>query len=467
MSTAAHTEETALATTTALVPTIDEVKFHIRIIDWSLDYYNELGEDRLSTPIILQDINGPCPLIALINTLSITYELKLKDIAINSLQSHGEKDDEKLVALKEFKSLLTKQEAKSGFIELKTLLSQLGDLILVYNNEKHIDDQDGIDKILSNLPILHTGLSVNPNLINGDFVQHDLASRLFELFDLKFKHGWIINQIESENEENWNVSHAHIEPPDGSSEELEVPPIEDNYAKLITLFNELQSFDEIQDYLLIDEDEGIEKLQNQRLINKWLDLNKTQLTPIGLTRLNQEIVPEEAIIFFRNNHFNTLFKKGDKDMYLLITDTSFNNKSNKIVWQSFNSVSGKDDLFFSGDFLPILELDANINDEGYNDNDYLLLKQLQEEEDEQLAKQMQQVYTRKVSDSNQSKNKNSKDKKSKDKKSKPKKVEQELLIQPSTSNQGATPNQAPSSSTKSNPIKAGKADNKKSGCIIV
>ncbi|KAK6198636.1 uncharacterized protein RJT21DRAFT_69619, partial [Scheffersomyces amazonensis] len=382
---------------------IEEVRFPIRIIDWSLDYYNEKGEDKLKSPIILQDKNGPCPLIALINSLVIGYEVSLKKIATNNMGITHD-NDQKLNGLRGFKELLFQMEANNGFIELKKLLEQLGDLILIYNNEIHADDQDEIDKILTNLPLLHTGLNVDPNLLKGNFVKDDLASQLFELFGLKFKHGWVIDPIDNEDIK-WNVSARHVHSdsqdhvPESARSHSHTPESEqDNYGKLVELFDKLQTFDKIQDYLLIDDEQGLEKLeklQNQRLISKWLELNKTQLTSIGLKKLNNELHDEEVVIFFRNNHFNTLFKKGDMDMYLLITDTAFNNKSNKIVWQSFNSVSGKDDLFFTGDFLPILELDANINDEGYNDSDYLLLKQLQEEEDERLAVQMQHAFSKK------------------------------------------------------------------------
>lgn len=429
------------------------IEFHIRCISWSLDYISG-NDDNLLTPILLQDKNGPCPLIALINTLLLNYELRLRNIvqSMNLEVYLDEVTEKKFNALNDLKLLLFKHEGRSGTISLTVLLSQLGDLLLVYLESRdaqpepnlkgkrstsnfssttslHSKPSYNIDKLLSSLPLLHTGLSVNPILTNGNFPPSELASTLFELFELKFKHGWIINQIDSEDVE-WNVLDSQG----------------DNYGQLIEIFNELQSFDKIQDYLLKEPVEdpiessppGIvtesltgpsplrptlspyrssfsllgsqtslvqsqtpppkpnlpqltpaQQLQhNQSLLKKWLDLNCTQLTKNGLKRLNIELSNEEFIIFFRNNHFNTLFKRGDQEFYLLITDEYLNNTSSKIVWQSLNSVSGKDDLFFSGEFSPILDIDQSVD----HGDDYVLSKQLQEQEDTQLAKEMQQRY---------------------------------------------------------------------------
>jgi hypothetical protein len=483
------------------------IEFQIRSISWSLDYISG-NDEKLVTPILLQDKNGPCPLIALVNTLLLNYELRLRNIvqSMNLEIYLDEVMEKKFNALNDLKSLLFKHEARTGTINLTLVLSQLGDLLLVYLESKgnanpaseepnsntfqksrksmsnfssttslHSKSSYDVDKLLSSLPLLHTGLSVNPILTNGNFPPGELASILFKLFELKFKHGWIINQIDSEDVE-WNNLDSQG----------------DNYGNLIEVVNELQSFDKIQDYLLDDavvtavsgegkssdlkldelqpkleepkssvlgisnavkrDDLGIEAglrlneslpdvsqprpslspyrtnfslstgsqsslshynsqtnlsqspipkpvspsltptqqlHQNQTLLKKWLDLNRTQLTKIGLKKLNIELSNEEFIIFFRNNHFNTMFKRGDQEFYLLITDEFLNNPSSKIVWQSLNSVSGKDDLFFSGEFLPILDIDQDVDTRG---DDYMLTKQLQEQEDVELAKEMQQRY---------------------------------------------------------------------------
>lgn len=244
-----------------------------------------------------------------------------------------------------------------------------------------------IDQLLSQLPHLATGLNVNPNLTNNRF-KNDISTSLFSHFNIPLIHGWTINQIDSES-------------------------FGDNYESLLDLIYHLKYFDQIQDYLALDEDENIdynqfdynskkpiphqlhssslELISNKRLIRKWLHLNQTQLTINGLNRLNMDLNDNEYCVFFRNNHFSTLFKKSSMEFYLLVTDSSFQSDSNKIVWQSLNSISGKDDLFFSGDFFPILE----INDQN-NDEDFEIIKKLQQEEDLRIAESMQSKFDKKI-----------------------------------------------------------------------
>ncbi|RLV90166.1 Uncharacterized protein JA1_004782 [Spathaspora sp. JA1] len=358
------------------------VKFKIKHINWSLDY-NDSG-DRISTPIILQDKNGPCPLIALINTLLLTNDLQLNH---HTDSIHIQIDQTKSDAILHFKSVLLQHFHQSVSIDLEVLLKHVGDLLLAFT-----DEQEDITPLLSSLPLLHTGLTVNPNLITGDFNQEDLATKLFTLFDLKFKHGWVINQIENENAE-WSEELAITSSNSNNSGGAST----DDYSQLVEFFNRLETFDKIQDYLLLDAAHSTQETtikHNQQLISKWLDLNRTQLTKIGLTKLNIGLNNQEFVIFFRNNHFSTLFKKSNNEFYILITDTSFQSKNScKIIWQSLNSISGNDDLFFTGDFLPVLDIDQDLrHPEEDVSVDYLLTKQLQEQEDEELAKRMQKTY---------------------------------------------------------------------------
>ncbi|CUM56627.1 uncharacterized protein AC631_04404 [Debaryomyces fabryi] len=344
--------------------------FQIKVITWS--------EYEHRTPILLQDLNGPCPLIALVNTLLLKNEIDIRNETFNPIQDEFQVNRQrKSDGINNLKLLLLKDHLNAGSITLTKLLAQLGDILLVmlevYQNKV---SNYNLDNLLKSLPLLHTGLSVNPNLVDGEFPPEDLSTTLFDVFDLKLRHGWYYS-------------------PSSSS----ILPGVDNDVSLQGAFRDLQTFDKIQDFLLyeprndIQEDLRIEIEEKQRMIKAWLDNNPTQLTDAGMKHLNRTLEAEEFIVFFRNNHFSTLYKKDENDFYTLLTDASFHrtDKSYKdIVWQSFISVSGKDDLFFAGDFVPVLE------DIEYSspDDDYMLIKQLQEEEDEAIAKQMQQRYNK-------------------------------------------------------------------------
>lgn len=331
------------------------IEFSIRVITWS--------EYELSTPILLQEENGPCPLIALVNTLLLETETTNRNNQLND-KENNETVNEAL----SFKRYL----AGRSTITLDDLLSRVGHLLIKFNENKIGYD---LTKLLENLPLLHTGLSVNPNLTDGTFEQ-DLSVDLFSIFDLKFAHGWVI-----EPETNLVIS-------------------------------DLKFFDCIQDYLITTDDKEVKS---------WLNENSSQLTTYGRNLLNK-FGNDEFIVFFRNNHFNTLYKKDNNEFYLLLTDSSFN-RNTKIVWQSLISVNGTDDLFFAGDFTPVLEEVSNdLQNLAIEDENLKLMKQLQEEDDETYAKNLQKSYNKrqppvkeelKINDNGKKKAKESKAKKNK------------------------------------------------------
>ena len=217
-----------------------QVKFQTKIVNWSLDYSSNDSESKITTPILLQDVNGPCPLIAMVNSLLLNYEIQIRNL---SLQGKSATGNAKLEGVADFKKVLNTCHKNFGSIELNKVLSQIGDLLLIYKEDKALNVE--IDKLLNALPLLHTGLLVNPNLTNGDFAKEDLASVLFDVFELKFKHGWVINQIENENADLW----GHDKPTDVVVDNDEYPK-EDEYSQLVELVYKLQTFDQIQDCLL-------------------------------------------------------------------------------------------------------------------------------------------------------------------------------------------------------------------------
>ncbi|CAN3372714.1 hypothetical protein DIURU_004796 [Diutina rugosa] len=331
-----------------------DTSFAVKVIRWTKDYS---GDDPFTTPILLQDANGPCPLIALVNSLLIKNDI-LHHKWHHDWASVPADVKARMARIDEFNQQLMKHATSSQKISLNELLTHLGDLVLFFSQNTMVD----IDQVLNQLPRLHTGLDVNPNLINGTFAGNDLASTLFGIFDLKFRHGWCVNQVDPETDE-W--------------------PHDYNYETTVDTLYRLQTFDRAQDFLLSSDDDAA-----KQLVNKWLDVNRTQLTNNGLSRLNIDAADDEVLVFFRNNHFNTLYKRGNHEFYLLVTDMSVQ-KSNKIIWQSLNSISGSDDLFFTGEFYPVLEMDDT------NDADTDLAKQLQQEEDAALARKMQDQYDKK------------------------------------------------------------------------
>ncbi|GMJ15021.1 hypothetical protein HRI_005171300 [Hibiscus trionum] len=84
-----------------------------------------------------------------------------------------------------------------------------------------------------------------------------------------------------------------------------------------------------------------------KLIENFLKNNASQLTFYGLFSLQEGLKEQELCVFFRNNHFSTMFKY-DGELYLLATDLGYLNQPN-LVWEKLNEVNG-DTLFMTGNF---------------------------------------------------------------------------------------------------------------------
>ncbi|XP_047322203.1 ubiquitin carboxyl-terminal hydrolase MINDY-1-like [Impatiens glandulifera] len=83
------------------------------------------------------------------------------------------------------------------------------------------------------------------------------------------------------------------------------------------------------------------------LIRNFLDSNASQLTIFGLFFLQEGLKQRELSVFFRNNHFNTMFKF-DGQLYILATDQGYINQPD-LVWEKLNEVNGNT-VFMTGDF---------------------------------------------------------------------------------------------------------------------
>ncbi|OIV94367.1 hypothetical protein TanjilG_25429 [Lupinus angustifolius] len=87
--------------------------------------------------------------------------------------------------------------------------------------------------------------------------------------------------------------------------------------------------------------------QQGELIKTFLRNNASQLTFYGLFCLQDGLKEREICVFFRNNHFSTMFKF-EGELYLLATDQGYINQPD-LVWEKLNEVNG-DTLFMTSNF---------------------------------------------------------------------------------------------------------------------
>ncbi|KAE8055223.1 hypothetical protein FH972_012079 [Carpinus fangiana] len=98
--------------------------------------------------------------------------------------------------------------------------------------------------------------------------------------------------------------------------------------------------------------------QQGELIGSFLKNNASQLTIYGLFCLREGLKERELCVFFRNNHFSTMFKV-DGELYLLATDQGYINQPD-LVWEKLNEVNGNT-LFMTGNFKEF-KVESRTND---------------------------------------------------------------------------------------------------------
>ena len=74
------------------------------------------------------------------------------------------------------------------------------------------------------------------------------------------------------------------------------------------------------------------------VIEDFLGRTASQLTYHGLCELNKTVQEEELCVFFRNNHFSTLYKHKE-ELFLLVTDQGFLTEPT-VIWETLINIEG-------------------------------------------------------------------------------------------------------------------------------
>ncbi|GAA0152548.1 hypothetical protein LIER_37512 [Lithospermum erythrorhizon] len=88
-------------------------------------------------------------------------------------------------------------------------------------------------------------------------------------------------------------------------------------------------------------------VKDTEVIENFLRSSASQLTVYGLFCLQDGMKERELCVFFRNNHFNTMFKF-EGELYILVTDQGYINQPD-LVWEKLIEVNG-DTLYMTGNF---------------------------------------------------------------------------------------------------------------------
>ncbi|XP_070840629.1 ubiquitin carboxyl-terminal hydrolase MINDY-1 [Chaetodon trifascialis] len=297
------------------------------------------------TPIITQSENGPCPLLAIMNTLFLRWKAKLP--------------------------------AQTEVVTTEDLMAHLGECVLSVTPREKADGmelnfQQNMSDAMAVLPKLSTGLDVNVRFTGVTDFEYTPECIVFDLLDIPLYHGWLV---------------------DPQSPEMVASVGKLSYNQLV---------EKIIDY---KHSADSSRVSEGLVAEQFLESTATQLSYHGLCELNTTAKEGEISVFFRNNHFSTMIKhKGH--LYLLVTDQGFLQEE-RLVWESLHNVEG-DGNFCDSDFRlchppqrapPTAVLPPSAQEQQRQiDQDYLVAVSLQQQQggapgplsDLELARQLQQ-----------------------------------------------------------------------------
>lgn len=307
---ACPSETTTTTTTSCTSPSVEQPPqsvYHIKWVRWN----------NQKTPIVTQNENGPCPLIAIINVLTLKGLIKLPHTL--------------------------------DIVTVEQLMEHLGDCILSsipkdIPESAQLNYEQNMHDAIAILPKLQTGLDVNVRFTGVKDFEYTPECIVFDLLRIPLYHGWLLDP--------------------------ESPEI------LAAVGN--CSYNQLVEKIINNKSSTKPELVTEALLAEaFLERTASQLTYHGLCELNSTVTEDELCVLFRNNHFITMYKQKDR-LYQLVTDQGFLNEPD-VVWESLINVEG-DGQFADSDFVVNPPKPRCLTTEQQIDRDEELAKQLQEEE---------------------------------------------------------------------------------------
>ncbi|XP_033972145.1 ubiquitin carboxyl-terminal hydrolase MINDY-2 isoform X2 [Trematomus bernacchii] len=287
--------------------------YHIKWIKWREE----------NTPIITQNENGPCPLLAIMNVLLLAWKVKMPPMM--------------------------------EIITVEQLMEYLGDYILEtkpkeISEAQRLNYEQNMSDAMAVLHKLQTGLDVNVKFTGVRVFEYTPECIVFDLLDIPLYHGWLVD-----------------------------PQMQDIVKAVGNC-----SYNQLVEKIISCKQSDNSELAGEGIVaEQFLSSTATQLTYHGLCELTSTVQEGELCVFFRNNHFSTMIKyKGQ--LYLLVTDQGFLTEE-KVVWESLHNVDG-DGNFCDSEFRlrpPSNPETVYRGQQDQIDQDYLMALSLQQEQQSQ------------------------------------------------------------------------------------
>ena len=233
--------------------------YHVKWIGWN----------KKKVPIVTQNANGPCPMLAIANVLLLRGKMTL-DEGVEIVSSEQ---------LLEYLGKLTLMSRNPSFM-FRVLYLILGDTMLecVPKNldpDRRLDYEANVSDAVILLPKLQTGIDVNVKFSGVSEFEYTPECIIFDLFNIVLYHGWLVD------------------------------PQQEEVVKAVDGL----SYNQLVEKIIGDKNSTDSTLVSQSLVaHNFLEESASQLTYHGLCELVTMMKENELAIFFRNNHFSTIYK---------------------------------------------------------------------------------------------------------------------------------------------------------------
>lgn len=282
-----------------------------------------------TSPILIQNANGPCPLVALVNALTLTTPSDKTETALVQVLRSREQVSLALLLDAVFDELMRRTNSEDALPDVSDLYAFLQSLHTGMNVNPRFIPTDKMISAYKRTSLTHLHPTERGELIPGTF-ENTAEMSLYATFSIPLIHGWLPAKSE---------------------------PSYEALARQAASYEDAQNLlfrEEELERKLSDAGAGLDEAEQQLyqdivIIKDFLFSSATQLTHWGIEVIGKAIRPGTFAIMFRNDHFSTLYCHPETMQLLtLVTDAGF--RSHEIVWETLSDINGERTEYLSGDF---------------------------------------------------------------------------------------------------------------------